>query len=129
MYICKDTWRATYASAQIALSAGHRLIQAIADNSSTTSDNGNQSIYALCRPPGHHSAHAMSAGYCFINNAAVVARFLQTYTLEDMNLAKKPYGFDLEAIRKREFSTGTATQKKKILIVDIDYHQYVQQTL
>lgn len=65
----------------------------------------------------------MSAGYCFVNNAAVVARFLQNYTFEDMNKAKKPYGFDLEAIRKHEFSTGTATEKKKILIVDIDYHQ------
>ncbi|CAO3625957.1 unnamed protein product [Mucor hiemalis] len=116
----KDTWRATYASAQIAISAGHRLIEAIADNSS--SENRNQSIYALCRPPGHHSAHSMSAGYCFINNAAVVTRFLQNYTLEDMNKAKKPYGFDLEAIRNREFSTGTSARKKKILIVDIDYH-------
>lgn len=65
----------------------------------------------------------MAAGYCFVNNAAVVTRFLQNYTFEDMNKAKKPYGFDLEAIRKQEFSTGTATENKKILIVDIDYHQ------
>ncbi|KAG2231227.1 hypothetical protein BDF21DRAFT_415020 [Thamnidium elegans] len=112
----KNTWRATYASAQVAISAAHRLTEAI------VSKDKSQSIYALCRPPGHHSSHQMAAGYCFVNNAAVVARFLQNYTFEDMNKAKKPYGFDLEAIRKQKFSTGTATEKKKILIVDIDYH-------
>ncbi|KAG2210222.1 hypothetical protein INT47_003207 [Mucor saturninus] len=111
----KDTWRATYASAQIAISAAHRLTLAI-------ENDGDRAIYALCRPPGHHSSHEMAAGYCFVNNAAVVTRFLQNYTLEDMNKAQKPYGFDLEAIRNRDFSVGTATDKKKILIVDIDYH-------
>lgn len=127
MYITKrlkwvkiDTWRAAYASAQIAISAAHRLSQAIEEAAS--SNEKNQTIYALCRPPGHHSSEQMSAGYCFINNAAVVARFLQNYTLQDMERAKQPYGFDLEAIRNREFSTGTADKKKKILIVDIDYH-------
>jgi acetoin utilization deacetylase AcuC-like enzyme len=116
-----DTWRATYSSAQVVLSAAHRLVEAIA--SADASSKQDETIYALCRPPGHHASHQMSAGYCFINNASVVARFLQNYTLDDMNKAKKPYGFDLEAIRNREFSIGTATDKKNILIVDIDYHQ------
>jgi hypothetical protein len=60
-----------------------------------------------------------------INNVAVVARFLQTYTLEDMNRYKQPYKFDTDDVHNREPSTGTATEKKKILIVDIDFHQYV----
>lgn len=115
-----DTWRAAYSSAQVVLSAAHRLTEAIAAEKFS---NRNETIYALCRPPGHHASDHMAAGYCFINNASVVARFLQNYTLEDMNNAKKPYGFDLEAVRNRQFSVGTSKDKKKILIVDIDYHQ------
>src|SRR4029077_3344924 len=30
----------------------------------------------LCRPPGHHAARAMYGGYCFFNNAAIVAQSL-----------------------------------------------------
>ncbi|GIU88268.1 MAG: acetylpolyamine amidohydrolase [Acidimicrobiia bacterium] len=30
--------------------------------------------YALCRPPGHHAAADSYAGYCYLNNAAVVAQ-------------------------------------------------------
>ncbi|MFZ1682467.1 MAG: histone deacetylase family protein, partial [Rhizobiaceae bacterium] len=29
--------------------------------------------FALCRPPGHHAARDMYGGYCFFNNASVVA--------------------------------------------------------
>ncbi|KAL9546199.1 hypothetical protein MBANPS3_006781 [Mucor bainieri] len=115
----QNTWRAAYSSAQVVLSAAHRLTEAIA---AKQAPDHNETIYALCRPPGHHASDHMAAGYCFINNASVVARFLQNYTLEDMNNAKKPYGFDLEAVRNRQFSVGTSKEKKKILIVDIDYH-------
>jgi acetoin utilization deacetylase AcuC-like enzyme len=65
----------------------------------------------------------MAGGYCFINNVAVVTRFLQNYTLKDMNNSKKPYAFDEEAVRNGERSVGTSTDKKRILIIDIDYHQ------
>lgn len=107
----EDTWKATYASAQIALSAAHHLV------------NGESSVYALCRPPGHHSSEHMAAGYCFINNAAVVTRFLQNYTKQDMERAKQPYQFDFEKVHSRPLSKGTAQSKKKVLILDIDYHQ------
>ena len=33
--------------------------------------------YALCRPPGHHATRAMYGGYCFFNNAAIVAEALR----------------------------------------------------
>ncbi|SON58102.1 Acetylpolyamine aminohydrolase [Hartmannibacter diazotrophicus] len=33
--------------------------------------------FALCRPPGHHAASDMFGGYCFINNAAVVAEMFR----------------------------------------------------
>lgn len=102
------------------MSAAHLLTEAIEAKQSL---DHNESMYALCRPPGHHASDHMAAGYCYINNASVVARFLQNYTLQDMNNAKKPYGFDLKAIRNRQFSEGTSKEKKRILIVDIDYHQ------
>ena len=34
------------------------------------------SVFALCRPPGHHAGKANCAGYCYINNAAVAANWL-----------------------------------------------------
>jgi acetoin utilization deacetylase AcuC-like enzyme len=33
--------------------------------------------YGLCRPPGHHAGRAMLGGYCFYNNAAIVAEWLR----------------------------------------------------
>jgi len=38
--------------------------------------NGETFAYGLCRPPGHHAARAMYGGYCFFNNAAIVAEWL-----------------------------------------------------
>ena len=37
---------------------------------------GEPLAYALCRPPGHHAARSMYGGYCFFNNAAIVAEHL-----------------------------------------------------
>ena len=37
---------------------------------------GEASVYALCRPPGHHAAGDLYGGYCYLNNAAVAAKFL-----------------------------------------------------
>lgn len=34
---------------------------------------GKPVVYALCRPPGHHAAADMAAGFCFFNNAAISA--------------------------------------------------------
>jgi acetoin utilization deacetylase AcuC-like enzyme len=39
-------------------------------------DGGESMAYGLCRPPGHHAARAMAAGYCFFNNAAIAAEAL-----------------------------------------------------
>jgi len=38
--------------------------------------DGQALAYGLCRPPGHHAARAMYGGYCFFNNAAIVAERL-----------------------------------------------------
>ena len=38
---------------------------------------GADSAFALCRPPGHHATADQYGGYCFINNAAVVAEMFR----------------------------------------------------
>ncbi len=37
---------------------------------------GQRLVYALCRPPGHHAASDLAAGFCFFNNAALAAEML-----------------------------------------------------
>jgi acetoin utilization deacetylase AcuC-like enzyme len=59
------TWRAAYASAQVALT-GARLI----------AGGGCRAAFSLCRPPGHHAARDLYGGYCFLNNAAIAAQHL-----------------------------------------------------
>lgn len=60
--ISGGTWEAARASANVALSAQQLISQ------------GENSAFALCRPPGHHAAGDLYGGYCFINNAAVCAQ-------------------------------------------------------
>lgn len=61
--IAAGTWDAAYWGAQSALSA----LDAI------TSGNSDKA-FALCRPPGHHSGRDYYGGYCYLNNAAIVAQ-------------------------------------------------------
>ena len=63
--ILEGTWTAAYWSAQCALTAAG-LVRA-----------GQPAAYALCRPPGHHAAADLYGGFCYLNNAAIVARCLQ----------------------------------------------------
>lgn len=37
---------------------------------------GEDSIYALCRPPGHHAFAEVAGGFCFLNNTAIGAQIL-----------------------------------------------------
>ena len=84
--ISSGTWEAAYDSAHVALTAAQRL------------QDGAHSIFALCRPPGHHAAKDMYGGYCFINNAAVAAQKL----LDD--------GAERIAILDVDFHHGNGTQ-------------------
>jgi acetoin utilization deacetylase AcuC-like enzyme len=59
--VTADTYAAARASAGTA-AHGARLLLA-----------GERRVYALCRPPGHHAAADMAAGFCYFNNAAVAA--------------------------------------------------------
>jgi len=60
--ILAGTFDAAIAAVDIALTA------------SSAVRDGARSAYALCRPPGHHAAAESFAGYCYLNNAAVVAQ-------------------------------------------------------
>ena len=62
--IVEGTYLAALASANCALSAANALA------------NGEHIAFALCRPPGHHAGKDYAGGYCFVNNAAVVANWL-----------------------------------------------------
>jgi acetoin utilization deacetylase AcuC-like enzyme len=60
--ITAGTWEAAKSSAAVALTA-QKLIS-----------GGEDAVFALCRPPGHHAHHDLYGGYCFLNNAAIAAQ-------------------------------------------------------
>jgi acetoin utilization deacetylase AcuC-like enzyme len=79
--IVAGTWGAALAAVNVALTAAERVIA------------GAPLAYGLCRPPGHHAARGMLGGYCYFNNAAIVAEWL--------------------------LGSGGA---RRVAILDIDYH-------
>lgn len=68
--ILEGTWQAAYGSGQAALSACDAVL------------TGQASAYAICRPPGHHAATQLYGGFCYLNNAAIAARYLQAQSTE-----------------------------------------------
>jgi acetoin utilization deacetylase AcuC-like enzyme len=61
--ILAGTWTAATGAVDVALTAWRAV-----------SEEGTPHAYALCRPPGHHAAADGFAGYCYLNNAAIVAQ-------------------------------------------------------
>ena len=57
------TWAAAYASAQCAIHGAELLLKG-------------QTVYALCRPPGHHAFTDLAGGFCYLNNTAIAAQLL-----------------------------------------------------
>jgi acetoin utilization deacetylase AcuC-like enzyme len=53
---------------------------------------GERHAFANCRPPGHHAARSVFGGFCYFNNAAVVAQH------------------------------AVATRGTKVTVLDVDYH-------
>lgn len=86
------TWEAAKSSCASAQAAQRDVAQ------------GARSAFALCRPPGHHAAIDMYGGYCFINNAAVVAQMF------------RHTGAERVAVLDIDFHHGNGTQ-------DIFYHR------
>jgi acetoin utilization deacetylase AcuC-like enzyme len=58
----------TFAAARAAVDVALTTARAVLD--------GAPIAYGLCRPPGHHANRTMYGGYCFFNNAAIVAEWL-----------------------------------------------------
>ena len=63
--ITEGTWKAVFASAQVAV---HGAALLAADPS--------ERIYAMCRPPGHHAYPDLMTGVCYRNNEAIAAHEL-----------------------------------------------------
>jgi acetoin utilization deacetylase AcuC-like enzyme len=94
-YWCFDTATpivaGTYAAARAAVDAALTATDAVLA--------GEPVAYALCRPPGHHAARSAFGGYCYFNNAAVVAESLVQRTGEPV------------AILDVDFHHGNGTQQ------------------
>jgi acetoin utilization deacetylase AcuC-like enzyme/GNAT superfamily N-acetyltransferase len=71
-YYCIDTFtplsRSAYAAARAAVDCAATAADLISQ--------GEQLVYALCRPPGHHAERRVYGGFCYFNNAAVAAHRL-----------------------------------------------------
>jgi acetoin utilization deacetylase AcuC-like enzyme len=61
--ILSGTWTAATGAVDVALTAWRAV-----------AEGGAPHAYALCRPPGHHASADAFAGYCYLNNAAIVAQ-------------------------------------------------------
>lgn len=93
--ICKDSWLAIEASANLAATAA-TAAESMAGSSSR------KSIMALCRPPGHHCTTAKAGGYCYVNSAVVAVHALQKQLIH----GRKPRIATLDL----DFHHGNGTQ-------------------
>ncbi len=59
--LVEGTYTAARASVDVALTAADIVL------------HGESSAFGLCRPPGHHAARNVFGGFCYFNNAAIVA--------------------------------------------------------
>ncbi len=84
--IDEGTYEAARAAVDVALTAVDFLLR------------GQRSVFALCRPPGHHAARDLYGGYCFFNNAAIAAQAL------------RDRGAERVAILDIDFHHGNGTQ-------------------
>jgi acetoin utilization deacetylase AcuC-like enzyme len=59
------TWAAACAASDVATTAAQMV------------SDGEDAVYALCRPPGHHAYSDLAGGFCFLNNSAIAAAHLR----------------------------------------------------
>lgn len=60
------TWAGACVATDIAVTAAQMVM------------DGEDAVYALCRPPGHHAYRDLAGGFCFMNNSAIAAEHLRT---------------------------------------------------
>lgn len=63
--IGRGTWAGACAAADVATTAAQLVM------------DGEDAVYALCRPPGHHAYRDQAGGFCFLNNTAIAAAHLR----------------------------------------------------
>jgi acetoin utilization deacetylase AcuC-like enzyme len=78
--IVAGTYRAARGAVDTALTAVDLIL-----------DGGETAVYGLCRPPGHHAARSMYAGYCYFNNAAIAAESIVGRTGEPVAVLDLDY--------------------------------------
>jgi len=59
------TWAGACAATDVAVTAAQMVM------------DGENAVYALCRPPGHHAYRDIAGGFCFLNNSAIAAAHLR----------------------------------------------------
>jgi acetoin utilization deacetylase AcuC-like enzyme len=59
------TWAGACAATDVAATAAQMVL------------DGEDAVYALCRPPGHHAYRDIASGFCFMNNSAIAAAHLR----------------------------------------------------
>ena len=59
------TWAGACAATDVATTAAQLVM------------DGEDAVYALCRPPGHHAYRDQAGGFCFLNNTAIAAAQLR----------------------------------------------------
>jgi acetoin utilization deacetylase AcuC-like enzyme len=59
------TWLGACAATDVAVTAAQLVL------------DGEDAVYALCRPPGHHAYRDQAGGFCFLNNSAISAAHLR----------------------------------------------------
>jgi acetoin utilization deacetylase AcuC-like enzyme len=70
-YFCFDSGTPLTSSTWLAA----RLSASCAHDAANYVESGQGKIaYALCRPPGHHASYDLFGGYCYFNNAAIIAK-------------------------------------------------------
>ncbi|MDP2121854.1 MAG: histone deacetylase family protein [Hoeflea sp.] len=97
--IAAGTWQSAYWSAQSALSAVDRVL------------DGDRTVYALCRPPGHHAFGDLAGGFCFLNNAAIAAQAL-------LRAGRRPAILDVD-VHHGNGTQGIFYERRDVLTVSI----------
>lgn len=71
--IGKHSWTSIYWSAQTALNAAEALLN------DEINQNNSQNTLQICltRPAGHHARKSAAGGFCYLNNAAIIAEHLR----------------------------------------------------
>jgi acetoin utilization deacetylase AcuC-like enzyme len=77
--VVPGSYLAALACVDVALSAAELVL------------SGESAVYALCRPPGHHSPRRAFGGYCFFNAVSVATQYLVEVTGEAMAILDVDY--------------------------------------